>query len=112
MSPEQQRAPRVPRWLIYVVVGLASGLMSGLFGVGGGTVIVPLLVLLAAFDQRLASGTSLAAIVPTAVIGVVSYAIMGEVSWGAAGLLGGVPRAPRPITVQPVPLATPTVTAG
>ena len=87
MSSEPQRAPRVPRWLIYVMVGLAAGLMSGLFGVGGGTVIVPLLVLLAAFDQRLASGTSLAAIVPTAVVGVISYAVMGEVSWVAAGLL-------------------------
>ncbi|MBK7819717.1 MAG: sulfite exporter TauE/SafE family protein [Tessaracoccus sp.] len=87
MSPETQRASRVPAWLIYVVVGLAAGLMSGLFGVGGGTVIVPLLVLLAAFDQRLASGTSLAAIVPTAIVGVISYAAMGEVSWVAAALL-------------------------
>ncbi|HMR13614.1 MAG TPA: sulfite exporter TauE/SafE family protein [Arachnia sp.] len=109
MSSEPRRAPRVPRWLIYILVGLASGLMSGLFGVGGGTVIVPLLILLAAFDQRLASGTSLAAIVPTAVVGVVSYAIMGEVSWVAAGILAAgavvgaqigtwlLPRLPLPL---------------
>ena len=45
MSSEPQRAPRVPRWLIYVMVGLAAGLMSGLFGVGGGIIIVPVLVL-------------------------------------------------------------------
>ncbi|MFT3888976.1 MAG: sulfite exporter TauE/SafE family protein [Arachnia sp.] len=81
------RSSRVPAWVAFVGIGLASGLMSGLFGVGGGTVIVPLLVLLASFDQRLASGTSLAAIVPTALVGVVTYAVMGEVAWVAALLL-------------------------
>ena len=62
-----------------IAVGLAAGLLSGLFGVGGGTVIVPMLVLLLGFDQKLASGTSLAAIVPTATVGVISYAIHGSV---------------------------------
>ena len=47
--------------LACIGVGLAAGLLSGLFGVGGGTVIVPMLVLLLHFDQRLAAGTSLAA---------------------------------------------------
>src|SRR6478735_4473699 len=61
--------------------------MSGLFGVGGGTVIVPLLVLLLKFDQRLAAGTSLAAIVPTAAVGVISYAIHGSVAWIQALIL-------------------------
>src|SRR5690606_5469721 len=61
--------------------------MSGLFGVGGGTVIVPLLVLLLRFDQRLAAGTSLAAIVPTAAVGVVSYASHGAVAWVPALIL-------------------------
>lgn len=64
-----------------VVVGLLAGLMSGLFGVGGGTVIVPLLVLALSYDQRLAAGTSLAAIVPTATVGVVSYALNDAVAW-------------------------------
>ena len=81
-------AHRSPRFVMScIAVGLAAGLLSGLFGVGGGTVIVPMLVLLLGFDQKLASGTSLAAIVPTAVVGVISYAVMGEVSWVAAGLL-------------------------
>ena len=62
-------------------IGLLAGLLSGLFGVGGGTVIVPLLVLVLAFDQRLAAGTSLAAIVPTATVGVISYAVHGSVAW-------------------------------
>ena len=61
--------------------------MSGLFGVGGGTVIVPLLVLILKFDQRLAAGTSLAAIVPTATVGVISYAVHGSVDWIAALIL-------------------------
>ena len=68
-------------------IGLAAGLLSGMFGVGGGTVIVPLLVLFAAFDQRRAAGTSLAAIVPTATIGVISYAVLGDVAWVPALIL-------------------------
>ncbi|WP_341978339.1 sulfite exporter TauE/SafE family protein [Microbacterium sp. LWO13-1.2] len=71
----------------FVVIGLLAGLLSGLFGVGGGTVIVPLLVLLLQFDQRIAAGTSLAAIVPTATVGVVSYAVSGSVAWVPAIIL-------------------------
>lgn len=74
-------------WIGLAGIGLASGLLSGLFGVGGGTVIVPLLVLMLHFDQRLAAGTSLAAIVPTASIGVVSYAIFDAVAWIPALIL-------------------------
>ena len=56
--------------------------------------IVPLLVLLLGFDQRLAAGTSLAAIVPTATVGVISYALTGSVAWIpalilAVGAVGG-----------------------
>ncbi|MDQ4213607.1 sulfite exporter TauE/SafE family protein [Microbacterium capsulatum] len=68
-------------------IGLLAGLMSGLFGVGGGTVIVPMLVLLLAYDQRLASGTSLAAVVPAALVGVISYAANGQVAWIPALIL-------------------------
>lgn len=81
-------AARTPRFFVSCIgVGLAAGLLSGLFGVGGGTVIVPLLVLLLGFDQRLAAGTSLAAIVPTASVGVVSYALTGSVAWIPALIL-------------------------
>ena len=86
---------RRPRFLVVCIgVGLLAGLLSGLFGVGGGTVIVPLLVLLLGFDQRRAAGTSLAAIVPTASVGVISYAVSGDVAWIpalilAAGAVGG-----------------------
>jgi uncharacterized protein len=82
------RPARTPRFvLVCIGTGLLAGVFSGLFGVGGGTVIVPLLVFLLRFDQRLASGTSLAAIVPTAAVGVVSYAVSGSVAWLAALLL-------------------------
>lgn len=80
-----RRGPRA--YATFIGIGLLAGLLSGLFGVGGGTVIVPLLVLLLAFDQRLAAGTSLAAIVPTATVGVISYAASGSVAWIPALIL-------------------------
>lgn len=79
------RGPRA--YTAFIGIGLLAGLLSGLFGVGGGTVIVPLLVLLLHFDQRLAAGTSLAAIVPTASVGVISYATTGSVAWVPAIIL-------------------------
>jgi uncharacterized membrane protein YfcA len=80
--------------------------LSGLFGVGGGIVMVPLLVALLALDQRRASATSLLAIVPIAAASAVGYAVNGNVDPGAGlllllgGLLGGqlgarlLPRTP------------------
>jgi uncharacterized membrane protein YfcA len=79
------RGPRA--YLTFIFIGLIAGLLSGLFGVGGGTVIVPLLVLMVHFDQRISAGTSLAAIVPIASIGVISYAIHDSVAWIPALLL-------------------------
>lgn len=61
--------------------------MSGLFGIGGGIMIVPALVLLLGMPQRLAAGTSVAAILPAAIVGATSYAVQGHVDWVAAGLL-------------------------
>lgn len=84
----ERTGSRTPRTLIaFAAIGLLSGFLSGLFGVGGGTVIVPLLVMLAAFSQKLASGTSSAAIIPTAAVGVITYAVHGDVDWIAALLL-------------------------
>ena len=67
-----------------MAVGVAAGFLSGLFGVGGGVLLVPGLVLVLGMGQRLAHGTSLAAIVPIAVAGVAGYALAGEVDWAAA----------------------------
>jgi uncharacterized protein len=75
----------VPR---LILIGLVAGVFSSLFGVGGGIVIVPLLILVAAFGPREATATSLGAIVITAVAGVVLYAIRGKVDVSYALLLG------------------------
>jgi uncharacterized protein len=71
-----------------VGIGLVAGFFSALFGVGGGIVIVPLLVLAAGFEERLATGTSLAAIGITALAGTVFYAFYGHVEVGHAALVG------------------------
>lgn len=70
-----------------VLVGVVAGFTSGLFGVGGGIIIVPALVLFASFDQKLATGTSLTAIVPIAISGIIGYATDGEVDFAAAAFI-------------------------
>ena len=71
-----------------ILIGLAAGFFSALFGVGGGIVIVPLLLLATRWDMRSASATSLAAIGITATVGVVTYAVHGEVRPAYAALVG------------------------
>jgi uncharacterized membrane protein YfcA len=75
-----------------IAIGLAAGFFSALFGVGGGIVVVPLLILAAGFDQRPAMATSLASIGLIAVAGTISYALRGDVHWDY-GLLLGLPAA-------------------
>jgi hypothetical protein len=75
-----------------IAIGLVAGVFSSLFGVGGGIVIVPLLVLLAGFAAREATATSLGAVGITALAGVVLYSLRGEVDVGYA-LLVGLPGA-------------------
>lgn len=72
------------------VVGTAGGLFSGLFGVGGGTVVVPLLVLWLGYDERTATATSLAAIAVVAVAAVAVHGAFGNVHV-AEGVLIGLP---------------------
>ena len=76
----------------FVAIGLAAGFFSALFGVGGGIVVVPLLILAAGFAQRSAMATSLASIGLIAFAGTVSYALRGDVHWDY-GLLLGLPAA-------------------
>lgn len=70
-----------------IAVGAIAGFLSGLFGVGGGILIVPGLVLLLGMDQRRAHGTSLAAIVPIALAGVGGFVIGDAVDWPVAAAL-------------------------
>lgn len=67
-----------------IAVGLVAGFLSGLFGVGGGILIVPALVLVLKFDQRLAHGTSLAAVLPIALSSMTSYAVADKIDWPVA----------------------------
>ena len=78
--------------LRFVCIGLVAGFFSALFGVGGGVVIVPLLLLAARWQMREATATSLAAIGITATAGVIAYVVHGEVRPYYA-LLIGVPAA-------------------
>jgi uncharacterized protein len=71
-----------------VAIGLAAGTFSALFGVGGGIVLVPLLILLRGFQPRAATATSLGAIVITAIAGVTVFGVRGEVNVGYAALVG------------------------
>jgi uncharacterized membrane protein YfcA len=73
-----------------MAIGMGAGLFSGLFGVGGGTVIVPLLVLWLGYGERQATGTSLAAIVFIAAFATAVQAAYGNVRL-LDGLLIGVP---------------------
>ncbi len=80
MTESEKRPGLVP----LIAIGLAAGLLSGLFGIGGGTIIVPALALWLGMPQRLAAGTSVAAILPAAAVGAISYAVQGNVDWTAA----------------------------
>jgi uncharacterized protein len=78
------------RGLALATIGSAAGLFSGLFGVGGGIVMVPLLILWLGYDERGATGTSLAAIVIISSAAVVAQALYGNVHVDK-GVLIGVP---------------------
>ncbi len=70
-----------------VAIGLVGGFFGAVFGVGGGIVLVPLL-LLVSFDHRRAAATSLAAILVASIAGALTYAAHGQVKPGAAALVG------------------------
>ncbi|MDP9188664.1 MAG: sulfite exporter TauE/SafE family protein [Actinomycetota bacterium] len=76
------------RTLELAAIGTAAGAFSGLFGVGGGTVIVPLLLLWLAYGEREATGTSMAAIIIIAAFAVVFQTAYGNVDIGGAALVG------------------------
>ena len=95
-SPDAADAEAAPRHsaLRCALVGVVAGFLSGLFGVGGGILIVPALVLVLGFDQRHAHGTSLAAVLPIAISSLTSYAVEDSVDWRvglllAVGAVGG-----------------------
>lgn len=80
--------------LLLIALSVIIGIVSALFGIGGGILIVPALVILAGFNQHLAEGTSLLIIVPTALMGVRSHNRSGFLSprhgllLGSGGMVG------------------------
>jgi uncharacterized membrane protein YfcA len=88
--PSATPVPR-DRLLKLAAIGTAAGAFSGLFGVGGGTIIVPLLILWFGYGERLATGTSLAAIILIALLAAAAQGgLYGNVHLGT-GLLLSVP---------------------
>jgi uncharacterized protein len=88
MSPRSATGVISVRSLKLMAIGSAAGLFSGLFGVGGGTVVVPLLVLWLAYGEREATATSLAAIVFIAGFAAAVQGAYGNVDVRDAALIG------------------------
>lgn len=95
-SPACQRYAHEMQYVIAVIIGMIGGLLSGLFGIGGGIVMIPAMVLALSFTQHQAQGTSLAVLsVPVVALGAWKYWQQGHVNLGfaaliAAGFVGGV----------------------
>lgn len=87
-NPAQAADPPPSRILTLAAIGTAAGAFSGLFGVGGGTVIVPLLILWLGYGEREATGTSMTAIIVIAALAAGLHAIYGNVDAGKAALVG------------------------
>ncbi|MEK6275308.1 MAG: sulfite exporter TauE/SafE family protein [Actinomycetota bacterium] len=96
-----------------VLIGLVAGFFSAMFGVGGGILMVPLLILVARFSERPAMATSLASIGLIAFVGTISYVIHGDVHLGYA-LLVGLPAAVGAVAGSSLQqrLTTPVLTFG
>lgn len=81
--------------ILFIAIGLAAGVLAGLFGIGGGIVIGPALILLAGFAPKVATGTSLGALLlPVGALGAWEYYRRGNLNieaslWIALGLLAG-----------------------
>lgn len=71
-----------------LILGIAAGVLSGLFGIGGGVVIVPLLVMFFGLSQQTAQGTTLAMLsIPVSLVAAINYTKAGMVSWRIAVIL-------------------------
>ena len=72
-----------PAW-VFVVLGVCAGVISGTLGIGSGTIIVPVLVLVCSFEQKCAQGTALAAMVPMALVAAFQYWRNPDIEMNAA----------------------------
>jgi hypothetical protein len=67
-----------------IVAGVLTGILSAVFGTGGGQISIPFMILVLGFSQHLAEGTSLFIIVPTAAVGAWAHSRRGYVRWRPA----------------------------
>ena len=75
--------------LVFLAVGLVAGVLSGLFGIGGGILIIPALIFFAKFPTKLALGTSLGAmLLPVGLLGAYAYYQQGNLNIKASMLIG------------------------
>src|SRR5262245_51551685 len=74
-------------YVLAALIGLVGGLTSGLFGVGGGIVMVPAMFYLLKTDIKTAVGTSLVVIIPTALTGAFKHHHLGHINWSVAASL-------------------------
>jgi uncharacterized membrane protein YfcA len=74
-------------YVIAAFIGLVAGVTSGLFGVGGGIVMVPAMFYLLKVDIKTAIGTSLVVIIPTAIAGALKHNNLSHIDWRVAGSL-------------------------
>lgn len=88
--------PELPEIFQLLAIGLAAGFLAGLLGIGGGVVLVPAMVLILAFDQHVAQGTSLVVMIPAALTGSYTHhrngrLVLRDAAWlGAGGILGAI----------------------
>lgn len=93
--------------MVLIMAGLIAGALASSLGIGGGVIFVPVLAVALALDQAVAQGTSLAVIVPTAIIGTYGHARFGRVDWRAAaplavaGVVGAVIGAKGALAADP-----------
>ena len=74
--------------LPYVAIGVVAGLFAAMFGIGGGVVIVPLLILITKMPARMAAATSLATLILTSLMGVIRFSGSDHIDWAAAIVIG------------------------
>ncbi len=76
---------------VFLITGAFTGFLSGMMGIGGGTIMVPAMVLLAGFSQHAAQGTSLLVMVPAGSVGALAHWKLGNVATGILfGLVPGI----------------------
>lgn len=109
---EVDALPALTAWVVigYLVSGLGMGILSALFGIGGGILLIPLLITFFGFSQQLAAGTSLAVIVPIAILGALRLTKPGLTDWrigfrfGLGAVVGAVVGASAALVIPGIVL--------